>query len=274
MKRILVLTDFSACANNATSVAIQIAKKIDAEMLFLHCTDVPVNWLTMTEGGKAIYGDVKEKVNNIHNELNALVAQADKEGIEAKHSVGFNKDVSHLNEYLENNGIDLVVMGSEGAHGLKELFSSSNSQQVVRISEIPVLIIKEPIDISDMQIVFASDFEPELLAPFNQLVALAKLLNAKIHLIYVDIGEFGTHTWQVEKNMQAFVSAAGDQFASTFIVHAFSVEEGVEKYCEKKKGAVISMATHGRTGLSRIFTGSLTEKMINHLDISLISLHI
>ncbi|MEO9850177.1 MAG: universal stress protein [Reichenbachiella sp.] len=274
MKKILVLTDFSDSAQNAAQMAVQIAKKIDAEILFLHCTEVPIDWLTMTEGNKAIYTDVKEKVNNIHGELNALVKIADQEGIEAKHSVGFNKDTTHLNEYMEKNEIDLVVMGSTGAYGLKELFSGSNSQQVVRHSEVPVLIIKEPLDISNMQIVFVSDFEAEILPPFKKMVTLAKALDAKIHLIHVDIGEFGMHIWQVEKNMQAFVSAAGEQFADTFVVHAFNVEEGVDKYCEKKEGAIICMATHGRTGISRLIKGSLTEQLVKHLDVSLISLHI
>lgn len=274
MKKILVLTDFSACANTATEAAIEIAKKIGAEIQFLHCTDVPADWLKMVDEKQAFYEDVKEKVNNINQQLNALVKQSEEQKVNARHSVGYNTDSTHLNDYLEQHGIDLVVMGSEGAHGLKELFSGSQSQQVIRHSDVPVMIIKDELDLDQMRIVFVSDFEPEMMTPFEKVVNLAKLFDAQIYLVYVDIGEFGTHTWQVERHMQDFVKKAGDLFASTFVVHDNNVEDGIAKYCEKKEGAVIAMATHGRTGLPRFFAGSLTEQVANHLDIPVISLHI
>ena len=57
-------------------------------------------------------------------------------------------------------GIDLIVMGSHGASGLKEMFVGSNAEKVVRTSDVPVLVIKNEhrsFNVSDF--VFASDFK-------------------------------------------------------------------------------------------------------------------
>lgn len=53
-------------------------------------------------------------------------------------------------------------MGSHGTSGIEELLLGSNTEKVVRLSEIPVLVIKKEIgELKFKNMVFASDFSPE-----------------------------------------------------------------------------------------------------------------
>jgi nucleotide-binding universal stress UspA family protein len=274
MKKILVFTDFSEYSSFAAKAAVEIAKKIGAEILFLHCTDVPTHWLKMTDANEALYQDVTEKVKKIHVHLNALIAISDKEGVVARHSIGYNRDTGHLADYLEENKIDFIVMGSRGADGFKEFFSGSNSQIVIRQSEVPVLVIKEPFDASRMRFVFVSAFEPDVLLPFKNLVKLAELIDAKIDLLYVHFNNNRVHTWEIEKVMPIYKSIAANRLGSSNIVDALTLEEGIDTYCQNLDDAVVCMATHGRKGLARFLMGSLAEQVVNHVDIPVLTLHV
>ena len=82
---------------------------------------------------------------------------------------------------------DFVVMGSHGASGAKELFVGSNAQKVLRDATVPVLIIKEKSKWPVKNVVFASNFEEDVIEPFRTVVNFADLNESNIHLLYVNV---------------------------------------------------------------------------------------
>ena len=100
-----------------------------------------------------------------------------------KADITFNEIKDACTEYE----IDLIVMGSHGASGIKEMFVGSNAEKVVRTSNIPVLVIKnehKTFEISNF--VFASDFKNENKGTYKQAVQFANAVGAKIHLLLVN----------------------------------------------------------------------------------------
>ena len=117
----------------------------------------------------------------------------------------------HYGQYMDmevtaKNDIDLIVMGSQGASGLQEMFIGSNTEKVVRRSKIPVLVIKKEVDdfVVD-NIIFASDFNKESKSTFHRVVHFAELFNAKVHLLYINtIHNFNT-TKNIEERIAGFM---------------------------------------------------------------------
>ena len=65
-------------------------------------------------------------------------------------------------DYIDEQNIDMVCIGSHGASGIREMFLGSNAQKIVRLSPVPTLVLKEELkEIDSPQMVFLSDFEPE-----------------------------------------------------------------------------------------------------------------
>lgn len=273
MKKILVLTDFSTCAYTAFKAVIDMSKRFDFEMQLLHITDVPVDWIHLDDLENVMYQDVNQKVKDINSQLDELVKEAEKNGITANHSVNYNQNNNSIAHYLENNAIDYVIMGSNGAKGLKELIVGSNAQEVVRFSSVPVLVIKNSFDVLHPNLVFISDFEAEMMEPFKKLVEFASNIDAPINIAYIKTSNREDEL-EIKRKMFLFEMQAGKFFQESEIVEAKSVEAGIEQYCSTLDNAVISMATHGRTGIPRFLLGSLTEKVVNHSDLPVLSLHI
>lgn len=275
MKKILVPTDFSECANRAAASAINIANISGYKIHFLHFLTVPIDWIHMEFGETRMYPDIKVDVDEANRKLMQLAEMASKAGVDSEYEVSFNSDATQIVKYIADHQVALVVMGSHGASGVKELFIGSNAQKIARLSKVPVLIIKNfPIEEKIHNIFFVSDFEPEVMEPFNELVNLSEIWDAKIHLVYVNTPSYFIDSWEIADKMEHFKAAAGNRIIRSKVINAYVFEEGLERYCIENGGGIITMATHGRKGISRMFYGSLTERVVNHVEEPVLSLRI
>lgn len=274
MQKILVPTDFSQCAEKASSVALELACKSHAEIHFLHIASVPTDWTTLVDSSK-IYPEVTKMINNCHYKLDDLVSAAESKNISAQKYLVYNQNYQGILQHIEKNQVDLVVMGSQGATGLKEFLLGSNTQKVVRMSQVPVLVIKEdlPDDFQVKNIVFASDFREEVMDQFKVFVDMARVLDAKLLLLFVNTPANFTDTLTTKIRMGNYALHAPGIVEDTYVFNYYNFQEGLEKFCVEKEIDMISMITHGGTSGLHLFNNSLTERIVNHVDIPLLTMH-
>lgn len=275
MKNILVPTDFSDCAHHAAEVAIQLARKSDAMLHFIHLLDVPIDWLYPGADMDKRYPDVDQRVRKARHQLEALVKEAEQQGTKAKADIEYNQDYSVVITYIAQHTIELVVMGSHGVSGIRELFIGSTTQKVVRLSPIPVLVIKQRSEnLSIGQIVFAYDFEIPAHTVFLKIADFAALLHAKMHLLYINTPLNFKESPEINNKLDEYASLAPQVVASVNVFNSLNFEKGLVAFCKEKEGDMIVMLTHARKGLSRLLNSSVTERVINHVDIPVLSLTI
>jgi nucleotide-binding universal stress UspA family protein len=265
MKKILVPTDFSEFADYAADLAIELGKKGNAEIHFVHLMDIPVDWINLVEPDqKKMYPDITSKVKATNNKLDLLLDKAGKAGLEAKKFIQFNSNYKYLIKHIESFHCDFVVMGSHGTSGIVEWFIGSNTEKVVRNAPVPVMVVKNSTpQLGD--IVFASDFEKEALNGFRQVLEFAKTLQVKLHLLFINTPANFTETELIDLKMKRFITEGGNNVTGTWVYNCFDFEEGLSKFTEKH-GHIVAMITHGAKG-------SVTESVINHLSIPVLSLH-
>jgi nucleotide-binding universal stress UspA family protein len=264
MKRILVPTDFSKNAEYALKVAAQIAKKNNSEILLVHMLELPHQGSDAVSQGREIPEVIFFK-NAVLQKLEDLMEQDYLSGIKVSEIVQFELAFDGIMKISKAHDVDLVVMGSHGASGFKEMFVGSNAEKVVRNSEIPVLIIKEEDnDFSINNFVFATDFSDEIKKPFQEVVNFANKFGAKLHLVIINTPNQFISTKTAEDKMASFVSNFKINDFQTHIYNETSVEKGILKFSNSVKADLIGMSTHGRKGLAHFFNGSLAEGIVNH----------
>ena len=186
MKKILIPTDFSDHAEYALKVAAQIAKKNDGEIILLHMLELPHQGSDAVGSGSDI-PEIMFFKNAAIRRLEDLMDEDYLDGIKVSEVVQFELAFDGILKISQINNVDLIVMGSHGASGYKEMFIGSNAEKVVRNSEVPVLIIKkEENDFQVDEFVFASDFAEEVKKPFAKVVEFANKFDATLHLVTVN----------------------------------------------------------------------------------------
>lgn len=264
MKRILVPTDFSKHAEYALKVAAQIAKKNDGEIFLLHMLELP------SAGNDALSRahDIPELMffkNAAVAKLDDLMNSSYLEGVKISRIIQFEMAFEGIIKNGEAHNVDLIVMGSHGASGFQEMFIGSNTEKVVRNSNVPVLVIKREEDnFNASKFVFASDFSEEIKKPFEKVVEFANKFNAHLHLVNVNTPNNFKSTKVAQKQIDEFVAEFKINNYSTHIYNDVNVEKGILHFAKSIDADIIGMSTHGRKGLSHFFNGSISEDLVNH----------
>ncbi len=266
MKRILVPIDFSKEAECAARIAASIAKKTGSEIYLLHMLELPVNTIDPAEMSSIrSEPQIIYFMKTAHEKFDKFKKMPFFKGIKIIESVQFHYAFAGIISESEKNKIDLIVMGSQGASGLQEMFIGSNTEKVVRRSKVPVLVVKkgtENFKIKD--IVFASDFNNESKKTFQNVIDFANIFKAKIHFLYVNtIHNFST-TPAIESKMENFIKDFKIGEYTRRIYNDISIEKGILSYGRDIDADLIALNTHGRSGLSQLFNGSIGQELTNH----------
>lgn len=273
MKSIIVPTDFSEQSGYALKVAASLAKKHNAEINVLHMLELNEAIISSSEGfhpeQTVFFLKLAEK------RLTEFLDKPYLKGIKVTPIVKHFKVFSEVNEIAEKHQADLIVMGSHGVDGLKEMFIGSNAEKVVRSSKIPVLVIKNEIENFKVDcFAFACDFKDESLLAFQKAKNFSKLLSAELELVYINTpGDEFLNNKDAYKRINKFLAKANAGF-EVEIYNDYSVEKGILNYSEGISADIIGIPTHGRKGLSHFFMGSIGEDIANHSKIPVVTFKI
>jgi nucleotide-binding universal stress UspA family protein len=277
MKKIIVPVDFSEHSEYALKTAAKLAKKHDAEVLALHMLEMSTEALSVSDellGQKAVFFmKLAEKKFNDFLDKDYL------EGVKITPIIKHLKVFSEVNDVAKQHDADIIVMGSHGANGFEEMFVGSNTERVVRSSEIPVLVVKSNVtNINFDVIALACDFSEESIESYHHTMAMFQDIVSKIYLVHVNLpNEKFSSTAQLEKMAVNFFTKADKHLRSlenVRYVSDYTVDDGIVNFSNKNNVDLIVMPTHGRKGLARFFKGSVGEEVVNHSPIPVLTLKI
>ncbi len=274
MKKILVPTDFSEHAFNAIKTAASIARKTGAELLLLHIIELPQEASDAIQPGYDI-PEVLFFKQNAERRLSEASLSPELSGLTVSQVLMLGRTFKKVNEVAVENKVDLIVMGSHGASGFKELFLGSNTEKVVRTSEVPVLVIKRnETEVSFNNVVFASDFMSDNKKSFAPIVDFFMLNQIKPHFLFVNTPNNFKPTHIAEKMAADFLKTFNLEGYDFSIYNELDIEKGILRFAEKVNADLIAMGTHGRTGFTRLLNGSISEDLVNHSPRSVLTFKI
>lgn len=265
MKRIIVPVDFSKFSEYALKAAALLAKKVDGEITIVHMLELPMGYSTHDEYyGQSLVFMVKFAEKKIQELLSRDYLK----------DLNINAIIRHLRVFEEVSNVaeeknaDIIIMGSHGTTDVEDYVLGSNTEKVVRSSEIPVLVIKDHVEnIEFDNAVFVSDFKTEAVAAYKKAMALFKILDIKPTLLFINKPDGGfISTNEMNYRFENFLLKADGNLKNMdlFVNYDdYSVEKGVYYYCKENKTNLICVPTHGRTSLSKFFNKSISLDIAN-----------
>lgn len=273
IKNILVPTDFSESSVFALEAAIKLAKKISARIYLYHRVHLHPNWNIFTDEEKACHPRLLAKEAEVMKRFTETLDKNTHSGIRITSLFSSGDLVDRAEQLVEKYAIDVVVMGSEGADGIDEWLFGSNAQKISTRIQVPCLIIKHKVgDLALKKVVFASEFGEDAKKPFLQLIDFLQIFGSTIHLLYIaSIKEFVVQEEILEK-MKEFEKLCWKLPCEIHGQADQSIESGIQNFMINMKADLLSVVNHQKGPFEKIFVGSVSEKLINHMEWPVLSL--
>lgn len=273
MKKIIIPVDFSQNSEYALETAAALAKQHNAELIVMHMLELSESIFSASSSDRNEETAFMLMVTN--KEFEKFLDKPYLEGITVTPLIKHHKVLKEVSEVAGIEKADLIVMGSRGHSEHDGIFTGSNTEKVVRYSDTPVLVVKsKPESVNFNNIVLGCDFSEKSIPAVRNAVELLSELSEKVTLLHVNLPNLSfMSTDEINETVSNFLSLAKFNKNDLNIAYTadHTVEDGVLNYANREGANAVSIITHGRTGLSHFFGGSISEDLVNHSKLPVVT---
>jgi len=272
LKRILVASDLTAYADRAFDRAVILAEENHAALRFVHAIEPGALPESYVQG-------------NIQDAKRDLEREVQDSGIDKRLSVSVTVGRGDTDKVVVDEArsmqADLIVMGLSHDMALTSIIRGTMIDKVARSAPCPILVVKTRARRAYKKIAVAIDLaEPSRLALD---VALRAFPEGEFTIIHVDESSPGDRDGkttddpeeierrhQVEDLVTARFAAVGRDGSGsingpTLIVEGGKASRVLQKHAAQLAPDLVVLGTQGRTGVSKLFLGSVAEALLDVL---------
>jgi nucleotide-binding universal stress UspA family protein len=257
IEKILVPTDGSSQSEAAFAAILPLVKAYAPEVTVLYVFEDPeASYLPPAQVAKVCRG-LRAAGMNVHLEL--------REG----------KAAEEILLAARAKTVDLIAMGTHGRGGLSRLVAGSVAESVLRRAVVPLLVTRQGSnDQSWKKIVVALDGSDRGESILPDAFRLAKKLGSTLDLVRVafpvvhpsGVGEIPMIPLPPDDPMPYLRTVAERARSEGIEARAVGLEgracSQILRHVEESGSGLLCMATHGRTGLTRVLLGSIAEELL------------
>jgi len=268
IRRIAAAVDASEPARRAAERALSLAGHREVETTFVHVYDAgPAETATILTAES-----VMERNRDAGEQaIKALVTELG--APETRTMLRLGRDVpGTICEAARELEADLIVMGTIGRTGVSRFFLGSVAENVMRRAHCPVWV-ERPSDpaMRDVdRLVVCTDLSPLSEAGLSLAAEVATELGCAVEIVYAFETPYRGLSIDVRRSLTAELRQQLSVLASKYfegsaprvtIVEGANVVDGITAHASRISADLLVLASHGRTGLSRVFMGSVAERV-------------
>lgn len=276
LKSILVAIDFTESSENILKNSISFAKTFKSKITLIHILPDDIN-------NEKVSLLVKNTVTRKLKEANDTILN---EGIETESPIlEFGNYCDTIVRASDKISANLILVGSGDKLKDDPFQLGSTAEKIIRKSNKPVFVVKNGQELNIKNIICPVDFSKESSRALNSAIIISRMVNAKLvilsvypyfqhNLAQLDAAQINEiRHLEHKKEFNSFLEAFNliDLNFEKQIVGGDPSEE-ILKFIKKSKSDLLIMGTTGRSGISKILMGSVTEKVIREVPCSFITL--
>jgi nucleotide-binding universal stress UspA family protein len=267
MKKILVPTDFSQTADAALDFAVNLAQKYNAHITLLHAVYTAYG-AEIRVTNASTYIDTAFDTEKLRAEIANFETMC-KDRIAKAHyplmtyQIASGKVVPTTTGIAQDEGYDLIVMGTRGDAHDDEWFVGSNAEKIVRTAHCPVLSIRRKLKHTDIKkIVLACDLEAKKDLPIETIKTWQTLFEADLNLVYVNTPINFTTTREIHRHVHNFAKKYTLDNYTFHLYCDYTEDDGINHFAESIDADLIIVISERKQGFARLLSGSVSEGVV------------
>ncbi len=276
MKNILLLTDFSKNAKNAMNYALAFFKGSAHHFFILNIQKVS-NYTTgdlmSATPNSTVYDSI---IKNPKAAIKKMIDTLQKEYIDEQYTFDgicdYDAFISAVNQTVKSKKIDLIVMGTNGATGAAEVVFGSNTINVIRNINCPVLAIPQEYTFSiPRTVLFATDsnekFTEKSLKP---LLFIVSKFNTEVQILTLENDGDIDSLKEKKKKMNTFFKGYNYSFHS---IENVPIDIAIDSFVQIKNVDITAKIINKESFFKRLISGSTTDEITYKSRVPLLIMH-
>lgn len=271
MKKILLPTDFSANAYNAIEYALQLFKEEECVFYLFH-SFVPGSYIisSIDDGpSNMVIEDIARR--NAKERIQEIQSNIELEHAYSKHTfeviISVSSLISEMKSIVKEHNIDLIVMGTQGATGAKEVFLGTNTMDTIRKVNRTVIVVPERFTYQKPQeVLFTTDLKFSM---ENKYLPLLRWLgikhNARLNVLNIYTGRsLEPYQEDVKNKLESYFKD------NSYLYHELeymSVTEAVEYFQIKYKADFLVMINNKHSYFENLLFKPVIKEIVFHTNI-------
>lgn len=263
--KILVPIDFSENANNALEFAKKLAAKNKASITLLYAFYAVYDFAAQAA---EIISQIEQDARQA---MKKIAESTGREGLQVDYRILQGTVASTVASYASREEYDLIVMGTQGASGIKKALIGSNTGHVIKESKVPVLAIPSNAGIENVkEISVALELANEEEKHFQQIFRLTQGLDLPYHFFHVN--QQNSFEKQIEfRGLEVYLKEKYPALHFSFeTLRGSNPEHGIEDYLANHPQTILTMISKNKTFFEYLFNKSHTLQMAYHTHVPLL----
>lgn len=256
LEKLLLCTDSSPASKGAVITGLALAQTCRSQVYLLEILEYNLGYTGLAPEA------VLQWEQEVAADLAGIEAEAQDLGVPVE-AIIRRADAAYaaVVDEAQKLGIDLIIMGRHGKHGIAELLMGSVTERVIGLSPVNVLVIPQESPLPWERVLIASDGSPYSEAAWEAALEMIRRLDAR--LIGVSAAREEGELPEAEAIVQKMLMQANRQGIPMEIhVSVGAPDDIIVQVAHDQQVNLIVMGSHGRTGLKRLLMGSTTARVI------------
>jgi nucleotide-binding universal stress UspA family protein len=276
--KILFPTDFSNAAEHAYVYALKLAERLGATITVVHVYK-PLELHTWIENSVGT-DHINEKIalgefEHFKEQIDGLKRIAEENRL-AEIVVNYalresDHTVESILKEAEDMDAEIIVMGTKGATGLKEVFLGSIASKVMEQASRPVFAVPESATYKGIKkIGLPLEYKSGELELIEKSLSFARRMGGQLHCVHVDVYDPAKVQSILQKYKEAYLNELDISFHTYY---ELNIEKGIMEFMKFNVIDVIIMRVHPQSLLKDLFSYSIAKRIAYHSEIPLMALH-
>lgn len=276
MKNILFPTDFSKAAEHSFIYALKLADHYNATVTILHVYSL-VNHVDVYAPYhiEQLYEQIRENQwKNYHDSvapLKEIAAANNLAHIQQLYVMEEGLLIDTIIDVAKRDKVDMIVLGTTGAYGFKEIFLGSVAGELLENAPCKVLAVPDEAVFDGVidNIALTTSYQEEEKNALLQLMDWSSPLNATIHVVNVDLAHTEFYLNRMDDLKEEFADRDNLNFD---VIQGVDFTAAITEYLENQKVDILAMVTHKRNFIQELFHYSRAKTLSYHSKTPILSI--
>jgi nucleotide-binding universal stress UspA family protein len=277
MNNFLVPIDFSETSRNAARYAAHISTLVpDAHLILYNVFDSleygsdssPLATDAEEDAGRKAIMELA--LESVRTEISPITSARISLVAEESH-----RFLDTLEKYVNNNNIQLIVMGITGATRLGQIFMGSNTLNLIKRGTVPVIIVPPHAHSeSAKNVMLLTDFKDiESTIPTSTVKSVLDLFKPRLHIVNVDHEHYVQVTEEYKGERAKLESLLKDYSPEFYFIRLFDFMDAINQFVADNKIDLILTFPRKHTFLSNVFKTTNTTQLAYHSHVPIVAIH-